>query len=61
MDNLVIQAYAKANSKNLYAVTRILELLLKRRYTTVDPRFHITTRQVERILRNNGLTYSIGG
>jgi hypothetical protein len=59
MDNLVIQAYEKANSRKLYAVTRILELLLKRRYTTVDPRFNITTRQVERILRNNGLTYTI--
>ncbi|WP_425058171.1 hypothetical protein SCACP_28170 [Sporomusa carbonis] len=61
MDNLVIQAYEKADTKNLYAITRILELLLKRRYTTVDPRFQITTRQVECILRNNGLTYSIGG
>jgi len=39
MDNLVIQAYEKADTKNLYAITRILELLLKRRYTTVDPRF----------------------
>lgn len=60
MDNLVIQAYEKASTKNFYAVTRILELLLKRRYTTVDPRFSITTRQVERILKNNGLTYTIG-
>jgi len=60
MDNLVIQAYKKAGTKNFYAVTRILELLLKRRYTTVDPRFNITTRQVEHVLRNNGLTYTIG-
>lgn len=45
MDSLVIQAYEKANTKNLYTVTRILELLLRRRYSTVDPRFHITTRR----------------
>lgn len=60
MDNLIVQAYKKASTKNFYAVTRILELLLKRRYTTVDPRFNITTRQVERVLRNNGLAYTIG-
>lgn len=60
MDNLVIKAYDKALSNNLYSVTKMLELLLKRRYSTLDPRFNITTRQVENILRKNGLPYSIG-
>lgn len=60
MDDLVIQAYGKASSNNLYSVTKALELLLKRRYSPLDSRFNITTQQVERILKKNGLTYSIG-
>ena len=61
MDSLVIQAYGKALSNNLFSVTKSLEIVLKKRYSALDPRFNITTRQVENILRKNGLPYSICG
>ena len=59
MDSLVIQAYEKANPKQLSHITTALEGLLRKRYSSLDPRFNVTTRQVEEVLKSQGLDYTI--
>lgn len=57
MDNLIIQAYKQAKTKDFFAITTRLEKILRQRYTTADPRFAITTGQVRRILARNNLDF----
>lgn len=59
MDNLVIQAYNKAKSKDFFSITVSLEKMLRQRYSAADPRFEITTGQVRRILTRNKLMYYV--
>lgn len=63
MEALIVEAYEKAESKNFFAITTKLELLLKKRYSRYDPRILITTGQVRRILERRGLwfQYALGG
>ena len=59
MDNLVIQAYNQATSKDFLTITETLERMLRKRYAANDPRFSITPGQVRRILDQNRLLFRI--
>ncbi|VBB08955.1 Hypothetical protein LUCI_4241 [Lucifera butyrica] len=55
MEELIVEAYHKAKTKEFFAITTILEKLLKKYYSLQDPRTWITTGEVRRILEQRGL------
>lgn len=55
MENLIVEAYRKAQTKNFFTVTTHVERLLKKYYSLRDPRTWITTSEVKRILEQHGL------
>jgi hypothetical protein len=60
MEELIVEAYEKAKSKDFFDITTKLERLLKKRYSLYDPRTLITTGQVRRILERRGLWFQYG-
>ncbi|MCC5467850.1 MAG: hypothetical protein K0R78_3351 [Pelosinus sp.] len=60
MEELIVEAYEKAESKYFFDITTKLERLLKKRYSLYDPRTLITTGQVRRILERRGLLFQYG-
>lgn len=59
MENLIIEAYQKAKTKDFFSITTSLEKLLKRNYAAADPRQYVTIQYVRRILNRQGLDYTL--
>ena len=60
MENLIMEAYRKAGSKNFFAITISVECLLKKYYSLRDERTWITTGEVRRVLERQGLVFEYG-
>lgn len=60
MEELIIKAYHKAETKNFFAITTHVEQLLKKYYSLRDERTWITTGEVRRILKKQGLAFEYG-
>ncbi|HMM21501.1 MAG TPA: hypothetical protein PKA10_12345 [Selenomonadales bacterium] len=59
MENLVIQAYRTAKSKDLYTITQALEKLLRKKRAPAAAGYEITIGQVREILHRHKLEYII--
>lgn len=59
MENLIIEAYNKAKTKELFAITTILERMIKRKYSSADPRQMVTIHYVRQVLTRKGLSYTL--
>ena len=57
MENLIMEAYRKARSKNFFVITTSVERLLKKYYSLRDERTLITTGEVRRGLEQQGLVF----
>lgn len=55
MENLIVEAYRKAQTKKIFAVTTHVERLLKKYYSLRNKRNWITIGEVKRILERHGL------
>ncbi|MCM0759518.1 hypothetical protein M7775_13250 [Sporomusa sphaeroides DSM 2875] len=60
MEELIMEAYRKAETKDFFAITVHVERLLKKYYSLHDPRTWITTGEVRRILERHGLVFEDG-
>jgi hypothetical protein len=60
MEELIMEAYCKAETKNFFAITTHVERLLKKYYSLRDERTWITTGEVRRILDQQGLVFEYG-
>jgi len=58
MERLILEAYDNAKSNEFFAITTMLERLINRRYSLIDPRGDITTGQVRQILERRGMDYT---
>ena len=59
MEKLILEAYQKAKTKDFFAITTILEKLLKQKYSSSDPRQMVTILHVRQILARQGLSYTV--
>jgi hypothetical protein len=57
MEELIIEAYHKAEIKSFFTITIHVERLLKKYYSLRDERTWITTGEVRRILNQHGLVF----
>lgn len=60
MEDLIMEAYRKADTKNFFTITTNVERLLKKYYSLRDERTWITTGEVRRILERQGLVFEYG-
>lgn len=60
MEDLIIEAYRKAEIKTFFVITTHVERLLKQYYSLRDERTWITTGEVRRILEHHGLAFDYG-
>ena len=60
MEDLIVEAYRKAGTKNFFAITANVERLFKKYYSLRDERTWITTGEVKRILERQGLVFEYG-
>jgi hypothetical protein len=59
MEDLIIKAYHKAETKTFFAITIHVERLLKKYYSLWDERTWITG-EIRRILEQHGLPFEYG-
>lgn len=55
MEELIVEAYHTAETKEFFAITKQVERLLKKQYSCQDPRRWVRTGEVRRVLTGQGL------
>ncbi len=60
MEELIMEAYRRAETKEFFAITTQLECLLKKYYSLHDPHTWISTGEVRRTLERRGLWFEYG-
>jgi len=60
MEDLIMEAYRKAETKNFFVITTSVERLLRKYYSLRDGRTWITTGEVRRVLERRGLVFEYG-
>jgi len=61
MEELIMEAYHKAASKEFFAITTEVERLLKKQYSCQDARRWLSTGEVQIVLKRQGLLVEFGG
>lgn len=60
MEDLIMEAYRKADTKNFFTITTNVERLFKKYYSLRDERTWITTGEVRSVLERRGLAFESG-
>jgi len=60
MEDLIMEAYRKTETKFFFTITTSVERLLRKYYSLRDERTWITTGEVRRVLERRGLVFEYG-